>query len=221
MAQTLAHELNQPLTALASYARAAQSMLAGPAKDSATLAETLDKIARESLRAGQAIHHLREFFRSGQLQLTPVPVAALLDEALAPARRRAAQARIELQVRISASLPSVRVDRAQVGAVLHNLVSNAIDSLGEARDDWREIEIRAEQGGPGWVRFCVTDNGPGIAEDIAPRLFQPFTSSKPSGMGLGLVISRTLVEAHGGKLWLESAHPACFCFTLPGHDIHS
>jgi signal transduction histidine kinase len=104
-----------------------------------------------------------------------------------------------------------------MGTVLHNLLGNAIDALSIASVDVREIQITANrqtQAG-NLIKVCVTDNGAGVGDEMTSRLFESFATSKPEGMGLGLAISRTLVQAHGGELWLESARPAQFCFTLP------
>lgn len=218
MTQAIAHELNQPLSALANYARAARAMLARPGEHDLLLGDTLDKIDRESTRAGQVVRRLREFFRGGGLRLEPVSAAELVEEGLAPARRRAERAGIHIALPPLEHLPRLRADRVQVGTVVHNLLVNAIESL-ESRPAGppaeREIRIDAKRMDAGHLRFCVTDNGPGIAPDMQERLFDSFVTSKPEGMGLGLAISRTLVEAHGGELWLESAYPTRFCFTLP------
>lgn len=218
MTQAIAHELNQPLSALANYARAARTMLASPGEHGQLLGETLEKIDRESTRAGQVVRRLREFFRGGGLRLEPVSVADLVEEGLAPARRRAERAGIHIILPPLEQLPRLRADRVQVGTVVHNLLVNAIEALasqphGPSPD--REIRIDVTPMDAERLRFCVEDNGPGILPDMQARLFDSFVTSKPEGMGLGLGISRTLVEAHGGELWLDSTHPTRFCFTLP------
>lgn len=218
MAQAIAHELNQPLSALANYARAARAMLSRPQEHAARLEETLGKIDRESTRAGQVVRRLREFFRGGGLRLEPVSVGELIEEGLSPARRRAARAGIHVTVAARDDLPAVLADRIQMGTVLHNLLVNAIDALAEkgaGTPAEAEILIQAEWADARTLRICVQDTGPGIAAGLRERLFDSFVTTKPEGMGLGLAISRTLVEAHGGQLWLEEAPPTRFCFTLP------
>jgi len=216
MAQAIAHELNQPLSALANYARAARAMLGRSGEQSARLGETMEKIDRESTRAGQVVRRLREFFRSGGLRLETVSAAELIEEGLSPARRRAERAGIRLEVSVETDLPRLQADRIQIGTVLHNLLVNAIDALtGQALPGGGEILIRAERLDRDRLRFCVQDNGPGVAPDLRERLFDSFVTTKPEGMGLGLAISRTLVEAHGGTLWLEDSPLTRFCFTLP------
>lgn len=215
MAQAIAHELNQPLVALANYARAGRAMLADPARHGPLLADTLDKIDREANRAGQVIRRLREFFRGGGLRPEPVTLGELIEEGLTHVRRRAERHGIGFRVSLEEGLPTLRADRVQMGTVLHNLLANAVESLADSPGDWREIEITARRQAPGRVQVCVADSGQGVDLDMEQRLFDSFATSKAEGMGLGLAISRTLVEAHGGELWLDSARPARFCFTLP------
>jgi signal transduction histidine kinase len=215
MAQALAHELNQPLSALANYAQASRMMLADLDTHGPLLAGTLNKIADEAGRAGQVVHRLREFFRGGTVRMETGPVAELIEEGVAPLRKRAGRYGIELHVNLSSALPTISADRVQIATVLLNLVGNALDALRNSSTLEKRVEIKAEYLSTGFVRICVIDNGPGITADIRDRIFQPFATSKPEGMGLGLAISRTLVEAHGGTLELASSHPTRFCFTLP------
>ena len=215
MAQAIAHELNQPLAALANYARAGRAMLEDPARHGALLGDTLEKIDREANRAGQVMRRLREFFRGGGLRPEAFSVQDLVAEALEPMRRRVERQGIAVQTRFDDALPLIHADRVQMGTVLHNLLANAVESLGDSPSLWRDIEITASFQAPDRVRLCVSDSGHGVEPDMEARLFDSFATSKPEGMGLGLAISRTLVEAHGGRLWLDHARPARFCFTLP------
>jgi signal transduction histidine kinase len=224
MAQAIAHELNQPLSALANYARASRSMLADPAQHGALLADTLEKIDREANRAGQVMRRLREFFRGGGLRRETFSLPALIEESLSYVRRRAERQHIMFKLALAEVLPSVHADRVQMGTVLHNLLTNAIEALAagrvDARDAPREIEISGHVRADGLIQICVSDNGNGVSAEMQDRLFESFATSKPEGMGLGLAISRTLVQAHGGELWLASARPAQFCFTLPIEGVH-
>jgi len=215
MAQAIAHELNQPLSAVANYARASRSMLADPAQHGALLADTLEKIDREANRAGQVMRRLREFFRGGGLRRETFSLTALIDESLSYVRRRAERLNIVFKLALDEYLPSVHADRVQMGTVLHNLLTNAIDALAARADEAREIEISAQVQAGDRIQVCVTDNGVGVGAEMADRLFESFATSKPEGMGLGLAISRTLVQAHGGELWLANTRPTQFCFTLP------
>ncbi len=214
MAQAIAHELNQPLSAVANYARASRSMLADPARHGALLADTLEKIDREANRAGQVMRRLREFFRGGGLRSETFTLAGLIDESLSYVKRRAERQNIVFKLMLDDTLPSVNADRVQMGTVLHNLLANAIDALA-ASPEPREIDISARRMADDLIQVCVSDNGGGISPEMEGRLFESFATSKPEGMGLGLAISRTLVQAHGGELWLADGEPTRFCFTLP------
>jgi two-component system sensor kinase FixL len=215
MAQAIAHELNQPLSAVANYARASRSMLADPERHSALLADTLEKIDREANRAGQVMRRLREFFRGGGLRCETFALPALIHESLSYVRRRAERQNIMFRLELDEALPKVHADRVQMGTVLHNLLANAIEAINSGRDEQREIEISAHAQDNDMVQVCVSDNGAGVSAEMEERLFDSFATSKAEGMGLGLAISRTLVQAHGGELWLANARPAQFCFTLP------
>lgn len=215
MAQAIAHELNQPLSAVANYARASRSMLADPARHGALLADTLEKIDREANRAGQVMRRLREFFRGGGLRSESFTLAGLIEESVSYVRRRAERQNIVFKLALDETLPSVHADRVQMGTVLHNLLANAIDALAAGSAEPREIEISAYRSEDDLIQVCVSDNGVGIGAEMETRLFESFATSKAEGMGLGLAISRTLVQAHGGELWLAGSHPTQFCFTLP------
>jgi signal transduction histidine kinase len=217
MAQAIAHELNQPLVAVANYARAGRAMLEDPTRHAALLADTLDKIDREANRAGQVMRRLREFFRGGGLRPETFSAQELVEESLAHVRRRADRQGITIDTRFDDNLPLAHADRVQMGTVLHNLLANAVESLRDSPTLWRDIEITATLHKPDRLRICVSDSGHGVQPDMENRLFDSFATSKPDGMGLGLAISRTLVEAHGGELWLDHARPARFFFTLPIH----
>lgn len=214
MAQAIAHELNQPLSAVANYARASRSMLADPERHGALLADTLEKIDREANRAGQVMRRLREFFRGGGLHSETFTLAELIDESLSYVKRLAERKSITFKLSLDETLPSVNADRVQMGTVLHNLLANAIDAVSGVPEP-REIEINTQRAEGDLIQVCVIDNGLGISAEMDGRLFESFATSKPEGMGLGLAISRTLVQAHGGELWLADNRPTRFCFTLP------
>jgi len=216
MASALAHELNQPLSAIGSYVRACQLMLSGARGEPASLKETMDKVVVEVTRAGNVVRQLRDFFRTGSGHLSRVTVQGLLQGALDTARPRLERHHVAWRLVCPAGLPAVLVDRIQVETVMHNLVANAIDAVTVVGDRSREIAVSATADGERFVRISVADNGPGVPENIATRLFRPFATSKPHGMGLGLAISRSIVEGRGGRLWLEPAERgSVFCFTLP------
>ncbi|RUP22265.1 PAS domain-containing sensor histidine kinase [Methylobacterium sp.] len=215
MASTLAHELNQPLGAISNYAKGCKRLLARPDPDNVAKAlEVFDKAAEQALRAGQIIRRLREFVARGEAEKRAEPVARLIEEAsalaLVGAREQGLVARVALDPRVG----SVLADRVQVQQVLVNLMRNAREAMQQS--DRREITVEARPVGPDVIEIAVSDTGPGIADTVADRLFQPFVTTKRSGMGVGLSICRTIVEAHGGRLNVErnGAGGATFRLTL-------
>jgi signal transduction histidine kinase len=214
LASTLAHELNQPLSAISAYLRACQMMLAQSGDPKGELAATMDKVIAEANRAGTVVRRLRDFFRTGSTHIEPIAPGVLIAEACATLRERAAEHHVALEQSIG-DPRDVLVDRVQVESVLHNLVANAIDALKRAPGE-RRVRVAATKDGEGFVQIAVADNGSGVATDIEAALFDPFVTTKATGMGLGLAISRSIVEAHGGRLWHERASPGrVFAFTLP------
>lgn len=216
MASALAHELNQPLSAIATYARAGQIIANDPTRSREALGPAMDKVAQEAARAGAVVHRLRDFFRTGSAQLEPLDVESLLRGIVDAERPRAERHRVRFVLDCAQALPSVPADRVQIETVLHNLISNAIDALKQTTHDERMIRVGATHEGVQFVAISIADNGPGISEEMADQLFRPFATSKPRGMGLGLAISRSIVEAHAGRLALEATNSGCvFRFTLP------
>ncbi|BAQ48277.1 PAS/PAC sensor signal transduction histidinekinase [Methylobacterium aquaticum] len=222
MAALLAHELNQPLGAIANYTRGCRRLLADPDPDPGTVAtavEILDKVAEQALRAGQIIRRLRDFIAPGKTERRIEPVAELIEDACALAMVGAREQGIALHLRLDERIGCVLADRVQVQQVLVNLIRNAREAM--ARSPVRELGIEVRLNPPDEVEIAVSDTGPGIAEDVAERLFQPFVTTKPGGMGVGLSICRTIVEAHGGRLTVErnASGGATFRLGLPAtHD---
>ena len=227
MASALAHELNQPLTATASAVRAAQRMLAGLPDDAAApreIREAMDLAAGQALRAGQIVRRLRDFVaRDGEADTRVEDLARLAEEAGALASVGARERGVHVGFRFDPRLPLVLVDRVQIQQVLLNLIRNGLEAMvqDEAGDGApsrrRKLIVTAASAGPAMVEVSVADTGPGLAPEIAGRLFSSFVSTKPGGMGIGLSICRSIVEAHGGRLWAESNPDggAVFRFTLP------
>lgn len=219
MTSALAHELNQPLAAIGNYARACQVMVKGSTAIHPLLAETMDKVVSEVGRAGESVHRLREFFRFGVLQRERLPVNLLLREVARSVEPHCTRHDVAISFQIAVVLPDVWVDRVQTEIVLHNLLLNAIQAVAATEMARREVVLEAGmvEGVSGWVEVAVRDYGPGVAPELVGGLFHAFATTKTEGMGLGLAISRSLVEAHGGRLWLDdSVRPgARFCFTLP------
>ena len=197
MSSGIAHELNQPLCAVANYAQACDRMLALPNPDIAEVRETLQEISSQALRAGDIIRRLRSLARPPEAhhELTDVNLllAQLNDLIQSDARRH----QVWYHLEAAAELPQVWADRPQIQQLVLNLVRNAIEAMEEV--DRRELVIRT-RAVPNMVEVTVADSGPGIAPEMADRLFQPFFSTKKAGMGLGLSICREIVEAHHGRL---------------------
>jgi two-component system, LuxR family, sensor kinase FixL len=221
LAGALAHELNQPLTALIGYARASQAVLeAAPAvAGSAQARELIDRTVQQATRAGEIIRNSREFLRRGDLKVASCDVARILRSAQDTIGPLAAQHRVRIEARSAAGLPPVLADMIQIEQVLLNLMRNAIEEMSRAGGERREVVLEA-RGGIGeesMVEFVVRDSGPGFSPEIAARAFAPFASTKPSGMGLGLAICRSIIEAHGGRIWVTQATGtgAELRFTLP------
>lgn len=220
MAAALAHELNQPLSATITYTRAAQRFLAAAAPDLEKVRGAMDKAVAQADRAGAIIRTLREFIGKGATDRRLQPLSQLLADALGLAGPDCAKAGITLVVGVDKGLPDVHVDAVQVQQVLLNLIRNAMEAMDRTRPGQPRIEVSARPAVEGQVEVEVRDNGSGIAVDVAERLFEPFNTSKATGMGLGLVISRTIVESHGGRLWLAESGSggSCFRFTLPARE---
>ena len=212
LAAAIAHEVNQPLSAIGTYARAAIAMV--QRTDNGTrLEEVLERIAREVTRAGEVVQRLREFYRTGSTQRETIAPATLVHGAVDALQPRLGG--VDVEIAITPGLPAITVDRVQMQAVLHNLLGNAVDALAGHRAPRIRIGARA---GPGRaVVFSVADNGPGIARADVEHLFAALGTTKPGGMGLGLAISRSIAEAHGGRIVLVESPVggAAFEVTVP------
>lgn len=202
MASTLAHELNQPLSAISNYLKGARRVLAGPADCSQTLvAEALDKASEQSLRAGQIISRLRNFVARGESERKVESLSKLLEEASALALVGAKDQGVKVRFDLDTGHDLVLADKIQVQQVVLNLIRNAIEAMSETKS--RQLVISSVPDGDRMVRVSVSDTGTGLSPEILPQLFQPFVTTKKHGMGVGLSISKTIVEAHGGQLWAE------------------
>ena len=217
LASSLAHELNQPLTALANYYESFRDLLAStPDEDTlALIREALEDAGAQTIRAGQIVRRLRDFVSRGEVERRIENLPRLVTEANALALVGSREHGIEVQVRLDPEADEVFVDRIQIQQVLVNLIRNAIDAMIDS--PVRGLTIRTDREPGDFVRMSIEDSGSGISEAVAPQLFQPFVTSKQSGMGIGLSICRTIVEAHGGRIWFEPAPDSgtIFYFTLP------
>lgn len=213
MASTLAHELNQPLTAITNYVRGSRRLLAGhPAL--ATVDHGLEAADRNAVRAGEIIRRIRDQVTKGEVPRRPTDLSDLIHEASSLAMIDARESGIDLRVDLDCDPFTVLVDRIQIQQVLLNLLRNAAEAI--AGSSLRRIAIKATARSPHLCQVAVCDTGPGISEECAKRLFDPFNTSKSDGMGIGLSISKTIIEAHGGEIWHEPAPGggAIFGFSL-------
>tara|TARA_R110000782_G_scaffold78293_5_gene156040 strand:- start:19467 stop:21287 length:1821 start_codon:yes stop_codon:yes gene_type:complete len=218
MASTLAHELNQPLTAIANYVQTSAALLADPESNTHELVrEALHESGQEALRAGAIVQRLREFVSRGDLQRAIEPVERLVENGCTLSTVGVHAKGVIFSVLLDENPGNVLVDPVQIQQVLLNLIRNALESLPDNGEGRVELSVRRDGD---MMRFTVTDNGSGIDAAIAESLFEAFASTKTEGMGLGLSICRTIVEAHGGRIWAESPQKGgtAFHFTVPRVD---
>jgi two-component system, LuxR family, sensor kinase FixL len=215
MASTLAHELNQPLTAAMNYVRAGRRLLDGPAANAPKVQEFLDKAVEETKLAGGIIRSLRDFIDKRETQRQRQNLNRIVEEVITLSSASAAEQGVAIDVKLEPQLPAVVVDKVQIQQVLLNLIRNGLDAL--AGEENRRLVVRTERAAADGIQISVLDSGPGIAPEIAGQLFQPFVTTKEKGMGIGLTICQSIVEGHGGRIWAESNEPAgaAFRFRLP------
>ncbi len=216
MASTLAHELNQPLSAISNYLMGSRRLLADDTDErSAILRDALEKATDQSIRAGHIIRRLRDFVSRGESERRVENITRLVEEASALALVGVKDRDIRVHFYFDPAVGSVLADRVQVQQVLLNLIRNAVDAMEES--SLRNLSISTARIEGQFARVGVGDTGIGITPDVADQLFTPFVSTKRHGMGVGLSISRTIVEAHGGRIWAEPnpAGGTIFHFTLP------
>jgi two-component system sensor kinase FixL len=215
MASALAHELNQPLSAIANYLKGSRRLL-GTSTDerAATVRDAVDKASEQALRAGQIIRRLRDFVARGESERRVESLSKLVEETSALALVGAKEHGIHVRFQLDPQFDLVLADKVQFQQVLLNLMRNSIEAMADSPR--RELVVSSTPAGSGDIVVSVSDTGPGIAPEIADQLFQPFITTKAQGMGVGLSISRTIIEGHGGRIWV-SAPPgggATFHFTL-------
>jgi two-component system sensor kinase FixL len=217
MAAGVAHELNQPLTAIATYAQACDRLLARPVIDPTDLREALRQITAQTVRAAEIIRRLRALARSHQGAQVPTSINALVTELHDLMQTDAHVHGVRLSLQLATQLPEVNVDTGQIQQVVLNLVRNSLDALAARPGTGAEISIRTSLTVSGEVELAVLDNGPGLPPEARQRLFDPFFSTKENGTGLGLAISNTIARNHGGSIGYRPNQPsgACFYILLP------
>lgn len=217
MASALAHELNSPLSAIANYAEGSISRLRSGDLDADELVQVLERIASTALRAGTTIRRIRGFVKKREFEVVPVDVNQLVREVVSLLAGEARSAAIVIQLALADSLPPAVADPIQVQQVLVNLVRNGFEAIIDAQSAQRLIQIETGLATPNDLVVRVRDTGPGVRSDAADQLFAPFWTTKVKGLGLGLSISRSIIEAHGGALSVvaDDGRGTTFQFTLP------
>jgi C4-dicarboxylate-specific signal transduction histidine kinase len=217
---SLAHELNQPLSAILSNAQAAQRMLESEPRDLAEIAEILRDIVVDDKRAGEVIRRLRTLLRKGELEHASLDVNEVVGEVARLVRSDAANRHVSVRLELTKGLPRVRGDRVQLQQVVLNLVLNALEAMRATLPRARQLAIRTSRAGESAVAVSVSDSGTGIDAQAEERLFEPLYTTKPEGLGMGLAIARNIVHAHGGNLAATNnvEGGATFQFTLPAGE---
>jgi len=215
VSSTLAHEVNQPLTAIGNYIRASLLMLSSAEPiPNAKIRSVLEKAALQTTRASEILRNLREFARKGEIVRRPENLTVVVQEAMALARLGIKDRGLRVRLRLAGDSRWALINRVQIQQVLVNLIRNAI----EAMDDEvrRELIVATASGGADLIEVSVADSGPGLSGDVAEDLFKPFITTKSDGMGVGLAICQTIVAAHRGKIWAEPNPPGgtIFRFTV-------
>ena len=215
MASTLAHELNQPLSAISNYLKGSMRLLDSANDDRTKLVrDALDKAADQAIRAGSIIRRLRDFVSRGETERRVESGSKLVEEASALSLVGGKDRGIHVRFQFDPKADRVLADRVQVQQVLLNLIRNSMDAM--ETSNTRNLVVSIGSSDEGCVKISVADSGTGIAPEVADHLFQPFVTNKRQGMGVGLSISRTIIEAHGGRIWAEPnpAGGTIFHFTL-------
>jgi two-component system sensor kinase FixL len=216
MGAALAHELNQPLSAILNYSQAARRMRqASDNQAPDLLSDVLEKISQQALRAGQVIARLREFTEKGSTERRPEDLNKVVEEACALALVGTRESGIRANLNLAADLPPVAIDKVQVQQVVVNLVRNAVEAMSESK--LRTLEVVTERDTDRAITVCVVDTGPGLTDTVRRTLFQPFVTTKEKGMGIGLSICRSIIDAHGGRISAQTnpSGGTRFAFTLP------
>lgn len=222
LASSLAHELGQPLGAILRNAEAAELLLEQEDPDLVEIRAILTDIRQDDQRASGVIDHMRALLKRRSVGHTQLSVEDLLREVAQLLRHDALQRKVPLTLEIAPALPPVFGDLIQLQQVLLNLLLNAMDAMSQQPPETRRLLVQGCDTGEQTVKVSVTDSGPGIPAPSFPRLFEPFFSTKSQGLGIGLSVAQTIIEAHQGEIWAEnrSEGGACFCFTLPVKEFN-
>lgn len=220
LAASIAHEINQPLAAIVANAEACRGWLDRDAPDLAAARRSMEWVVEDGLRASEVIRHVRALAKKTDIEKTPLDLNEIASEVMALVARELTSHQVSMRMELAPALPSVRGDRVQLQQVIINLVINGIEAMQSITDRPRELVIRSAQDDRGRVLFAVTDRGVGISAEDAERMFNPFVTTKAGGLGMGLSICRSILEAHGGRLSAANndGPGATFQFVLPSHQ---
>jgi PAS domain S-box-containing protein len=216
MASAIAHEINQPLTAIANYASACLRLLRSGKAQAGEALEAMQRVAAEAERAGEIVRKMRGFVRGEEGQVALVEPGFLAAEVMRLAAAEARQSGVELRSEVDPGLPEVLADSIQIQQVLLNLVRNAVEAVDSGDGPRREVALAVKRAADGGVHFTVSDTGPGLPPGALDKVFEPFYTTKPDGIGIGLPLSRSIADAHGGRLWASAEREgAAFHLVLP------
>ena len=221
MATQIAHELNQPLSAITTYSDAGLYMLESREEENPDLVTALREIKHQAQRSGDVIRGLRNFVSKGELQTSTTDINALVHSVLNLAMSELRNNKVEVNFSLDETLPLIITEKILIEQVILNLVRNAIDAIAEANSETRKVHIHTLLNKENMIEVRITDTGPGLSAEQIETIFNTFVTTKPQGIGMGLPISRTIIEAHGGKLFAESERKngASFIFTLPLKNV--
>jgi C4-dicarboxylate-specific signal transduction histidine kinase len=216
LAASIAHEVNQPLTGVTNNANVCLRLHRNSTLEPAVLRQALEEIVADASRASNVIARIRTFIKNAPAEKSELDINEVIPEVLALAGHELQKKRVLVECQLSKALPLVWADRVQLQQVLLNLIMNGIEAMTTVTDRPRELWAQSQLDEFGNILVVVRDSGTGLGSE-ADRIFFPFFTTKPDGMGMGLRISRSLIEGHGGRLWAGSnvPHGAVFSFTLP------
>jgi signal transduction histidine kinase len=220
LSASVAHEINQPLTSIVTNASAGLRWLDNKVPRTKEARAALERVVRDGHRARDVVDGIRKLFRKDAQERVPLDLNRLIEGVLQRSRDEARFGRVSIAADLDGKLPPATGNPLQLQQVVSNLVANAVEAMGAVTDRPRVVRVTSEHRNEGGILVSVEDSGPGISPTCKGRIFEPFFSTKPDGMGMGLMFSRAIIENHGGKLWATDnvPHGAVFHFTLPGSD---
>jgi C4-dicarboxylate-specific signal transduction histidine kinase len=216
---SIVHEVKQPIAATVINAQAALRFLDAQTVDLDEVRQIQNDIMTDGNRAGEVISRIHDLFKKAPSRRDRWEINRAISEVIELTRGEAVKKGVTVQTELADHLPDIHGDRVQLQQVILNLIINAIQAMSDLTDGTRELHISTESAGEEGVRVAVRDTGPGLSAETLQRLFEPFYTTKPTGMGMGLSICRSIIEDHGGRLWATGPHPygAHFQFTIPAH----